>query len=206
MNKEANLIVIAAPSGAGKTSLVRALVQQIPKIKISVSYTTREPRPGDQEGVDYCFVSQDEFLRKVKENDFLEHAQVYGQYYGTSRSWVLEQLEAGIDVILEIDWQGAQQIHRLMPHSTSIFIVPPSIATLRERLVQRQQDHPEVIEQRLDLARSEIAHYLEFDYLVVNDDFEHALEDLVHIIRAGRLKSQNQTIRHAKLLGSLLKG
>ena len=206
MNKEANLIVIAAPSGAGKTSLVRALVQQVPNVKISVSFTTRPPRPGDTEGVDYCFVSQDQFLEKVEHHDFLEYAEVYGNYYGTSRSWVLEQLEAGIDVILEIDWQGAQQIHKLMPNSISIFIVPPSIEALEQRLLQRQQDDLQVIERRLDLARSEIAHYLEFDYLVVNDTFEHALSDLAHIVSTGRLRSQNQTVRYGKLLSGLLAG
>ncbi len=205
MNKEANLIVIAAPSGAGKTSLVRALLQKISEIKISVSFTTRPPRPGDVEGVDYCFLTKEEFLQKVEHGDFLEYAEVYGHYYGTSRSWVLEQLEAGTDVVLEIDWQGAQQIHKLMPHALSIFIVPPLIETLEQRLVQRQQDDKEVIERRLDLARSEIAHYLEFNYLVVNDSFEHALTDLTRIIQAGRLRSQNQTIRHAKLLGGLLR-
>jgi len=204
LSNKANLYVIAAPSGAGKTSLVKALVQKLSHIKISVSSTTRPPRPNDVEGVDYCFISKESFDQKIHEGDFLEHAEVYGNYYGTSRSWVMQQLAEGNDVILEIDWQGAQQIRRWMPDSISIFILPPSIEILEQRLIQRQQDNESVIKKRLDLARSEIAHIDEFDYLVVNADFEKALDDLLHIVRAGRLRTVSQCERQAELLRGLL--
>ncbi len=205
MSKQANLYVIAAPSGAGKTSLVRALVQRLTEIKISISHTTRKPRPGDVEGVDYFFTAREQFLSMVDHGDFLEYAEVYGHYYGTSRSWVLQQLAEGIDVILEIDWQGAQQIRHLIPSSISIFILPPSVETLEQRLVQRQQDDNQVISQRLAVAQSEIKHYQEFDYLIVNDEFEPALSDLECIIKAGRLRCQNQAVHELTLLQDLLR-
>lgn len=205
MNKEATLYVIAAPSGGGKTSLVRELLQRVPGIKVSVSYTTRTARPADVEGVDYCFVSKEEFQRRVEHGDFLEHAEVHGNYYGTSASWVKQQVAAGTDVILEIDWQGVRQIKKLFPDAISIFIVPPSLKILEQRLVSRQQDHHEIIKKRLAVAQSEIAHYGEFDYLVVNDQFETAVADLIHIVSAARLRVRNQRVQEKELLEGLLK-
>lgn len=205
MNKEANLYVIAAPSGGGKTSLVKELLQRVPGLRVSVSSTTRAARPADVEGVDYCFVSKEEFQRRVEHGDFLEHAEVHGHYYGTSASWVKQQLAVGTDVILEIDWQGAQQIQKLFPDSISIFIVPPSLKILEQRLVGRQQDDHEIIKKRLEVAQSEIAHYAEFDYLVVNDQFEVALADLIHIVSAARLRVRNQKLQEKELLEGLLR-
>lgn len=181
---KANLYIIAAPSGAGKTSLVKALVQKMPNLKVSVSYTTRKPRPGDREGIDYHFIKSQEFEAMIQHNAFLEYAKVHGNYYGTSRAWIEQAISQGTSVILEIDWQGAQQIRQLMSDAIAIFILPPSVATLRERLIRRQQDEAEVINQRLDAAKSEIKHYEEFDYLVVNDHFDSALHDLEAIIQA----------------------
>jgi guanylate kinase len=202
--QQANLYVIAAPSGAGKTSLVKALVQRVPNIKVSVSYTTRKPRPGDREGVDYCFIDTDKFQAMIADNAFLEYAEVHGNYYGTSRAWIEDEIGKGVDVILEIDWQGARQIKNLMCQAVSIFILPPSVATLHERLVRRQQDDDEVIAQRLKAARSEIEHYQEFDYLIVNDHFEEALKDLEAIIRANHLLCAKQVDSRAELINQLL--
>lgn len=182
MNKQGNLFIVAAPSGAGKTSLVRAIVAQLPRFKISISHTTRPPRPGDQHGREYFFVTPQEFQDLVKQGVFLEHAQVFGHYYGTSAKWVQQQLQQGDDVILEIDWQGAQQIRRLMPRAVSIFILPPSIEELRQRLKKRRQDDDATIMVRLKAAQDEIAHCGDFDYLVVNDDFTQALEELKNLL------------------------
>lgn len=196
--------MVAAPSGAGKTSLVNALVSRLEGIKISISHTTRAPRPGDREGVDYHFVSHAEFQKMIEDQDFIEHAEIYGQCYGTARSWLLDQLERGTDVILEIDWQGARQIRALFKPAKSIFILPPSQQALRERLVKRSQDAPAVVENRLEKAQGEMAHCVEFDYLVINDDFERALEDLVHIVSAERLQCVVQQAAAEQLLAELL--
>ncbi len=196
--------MIAAPSGAGKTSLTRALVQTTSQLQISISHTTRGKRADEQHGVHYWFVDPDEFKTMIQAEAFLEYAQVFGHYYGTSRQWVEEQLQAGIDVILEIDWQGARQVQALFPSSCSIFIIPPSPELLRERLQTRRQDASAVIEQRLAGASAEVAHYPEFDYLVVNDVFEKALGDLQAIIHANRLKREKQVVKHVKLLAELI--
>lgn len=206
MNKghKANLFVISAPSGAGKTSLVRALARELDEIKISISHTTRPMRPKDQEGIDYFFVDENRFQTMVAQGAFLEHATIYGHHYGTEKEWVLRQLKAGEDVVLEIDWQGARQIRQLFPPALLIFILPPSAETLRERLVKRRQDEPDIITQRLAVAREEMLHCTEFDYLVVNDDFDQAVQSLVHIVSAERLQSDVQEEKLAPLLAELL--
>lgn len=198
------LYVVSAPSGAGKTSLVKAMLERDSGILVSVSHTTREMRPGEVDGVDYNFVAMDEFNKMIEASAFLEFAEVFTNKYGTSQLWVQEQLDNGKDVILEIDWQGAQQIRRLMPDCLSIFIVPPSKEALRERLNNRGQDSEEVIEHRMSEAVSEMSHYGEYDYLVVNDDFDTALNDLHSIFVAQRLKLDNQQDSQSELLTSLL--
>src|SRR5690554_693326 len=201
---QGTLFVISAPSGAGKTSLVAEMLRQDSQLGVSVSHTTRPMREGEQDGVNYHFVSRDEFEAMIAEGDFLEHADVFGNYYGTSHVWVRETLAKGRDVILEIDWQGAAQVRRLMPECVSIFIVPPSAEVLRERLIGRGTDAPEVIERRLAEAEEECRHAAEFDYLVVNDDFGVALADLLAITRSQRLKMSVQQLRHGKLLAGLV--
>lgn len=205
MNKEGNLFIVAAPSGAGKTTLVRALVKKIENIKISISYTTRAPRPGEQEGVDYFFVTGSQFQQMIIEQAFLEYAEVYNFHYGTAKEWVMRHLQLGFDIVLEIDWQGANQIRRLFPPALSIFILPPSGHALQERMEHRQQDTSEVIAKRMQKAKSDIEHYCEFDYLVVNDDFDRAVNDLVSIVRAERLQRDVQEQKIANLLAELLK-
>lgn len=198
------LITIAAASGSGKTSLVKALTESVPNLQVSISHTTRPMRQGESQGHHYFFVSKQQFLNMFTSNEFLENAEVFGHYYGTSKSWVEEKLREGVDVILEIDWQGAAQIRKLFPQSMSIFILPPSISVLRERLLARKQDQIEIIERRLAVANKEIAHCTEFDYLVINDNFEHALSNLKTIITAKRLETPLQLKRHSKLLEDLL--
>lgn len=183
------LFIISAPSGAGKTSLVKALLGLLPTLEASVSYTTRLKRESEQAGVDYHYVAVDEFKAMVADNDFLEYAEVFGNYYGTSKKLVEAQLLAGTDVILEIDWQGAQQVRQLAEDCVSIFILPPSIEVLEERLKGRGQDADEVIARRMQAAMAEMSHYDEFDYLVVNDEFEMALADLSCLIKSQRLKT-----------------
>lgn len=199
-----NVFVVSAPSGAGKTSLVRALLEADPQVKLSVSYTTRPPRPGEVDGVHYHFVSVEQFMAMLNRGDFLESAQVYGNYYGTSQRWIEEQLAAGTDILLEIDWQGAAQIRRLMPKAVSIFILPPSLEALRVRLRGRGQDAEEVIERRLAAAREDMSHVGEFDYVIINDDFSTASLDLQAVVRAQRLRVEGQLARHASLLKELL--
>jgi guanylate kinase len=177
-----NLFVIAAPSGAGKTSLVKALLARMPQLHVSISYTTRNKRPTEQDGREYYFVSVPEFRQLVERNDLLEHAQVFDNYYGTGRQPVEAQLSKGRDVVLEIDWQGAQQVRKAMPACKTIFILPPSRQALEERLRTRATDSNEVIERRLRDAVSDMTHWREFDYVVVNDDFEHAVTDLMRIV------------------------
>ena len=183
--RRGRLFVIAAPSGAGKTSLVRALMERVPALRFSISYTTRARRPTEAHGRDYFFVSKDEFQAMVRRGEFLEHAQVFDNFYGTARSQVETSLAAGQDLILEIDWQGAQQIRRALPECRSIFILPPSRAELERRLRGRGTDAEDVIQRRLRDAATDMLHWSEFDYVVVNDDFERALADL-HAIVQGR--------------------
>lgn len=198
------LFVVASPSGGGKTSLVNALIQKFSHLKISISYTTRQSRPGEVDGKDYHFIDEETFQKMVGNKEFLEHAEVYGCHYGTSHHWVLKQLEKGTDIILEIDWQGARQIRQLFPSTVSIFILPPSRPVLLERLERRRQDSGEVIKKRMEEAVSEMTHCHEFDYLIINDQFEKALEDLGHIVRAERLKCDRQRILKSELLDQLL--
>lgn len=198
------LYIISAPSGGGKTSLVNALVSSMSNLFISVSYTTRPMRPGEQNGVNYHFVASAEFQELIKKNTFLEHAKVFNHEYGTSRAWVEQQLKQGHDVILEIDWQGAQQIRNNFKQCVSIFILPPSRDALRDRLLNRAQDNSQVIEQRMAQAINEMSHYHEFDYLIINDVFENALFDLKAIIRSRRLLLPMQTQLHNELIENLL--
>jgi guanylate kinase len=198
------LFVLAAPSGGGKTSLVAALLEREPGIRLSVSYTTRAPRPGETEGVHYHFVDEPRFLALNAAGEFLEHAFVHGHWYATSAVWLNEQVAHGNDVLLEIDWQGAAQVRRLIPAAVHIFILPPSLASLKERLEKRGQDSPEVVERRLDAAREEMRHCTEFDYVIMNQDFARAVDDLCAIVRAARLTAPRQAVRHAHLLQRLL--
>ncbi len=199
-----NLFIVAAPSGAGKTSLVRALLEADQHVKLSVSYTTRSPRPGEENGVDYHFVDDAEFLRMTGEGDFLECAQVHGARYGTSQKRVEAALQAGNDVVLEIDWQGAAQVRQLLPEAISIFVLPPSIEALEQRLRGRGQDSDEVIKRRLAAARDEMSHVGEFDYVTINDKFESAFEDIRAIVRSQRLLRVKQLVRNAQLIEALL--
>ena len=199
------LYIVSAPSGAGKTSLVKALLDSNEQIRVSVSHTTRSMRPGEVDGVNYHFVAREEFLGMLEQDEFLEHAEVFGNLYGTSQRWVERTLAEGLDLILEIDWQGAQQVRRLMPQAQSIFILPPSQEALRHRLNNRGQDSEEIIERRMREAVSEMSHYVEYDYVVINDQFSHALEDLKAIFRARQLRQGSQQKRHAELLERLLR-
>ncbi len=200
------LFIIAAASGTGKTSLVKALVADADRLGVSVSHTTRPARPGEVDGVNYHFTSREQFLAEVAAGQFLEHAEVFGNLYGTSRTWVEQQLASDHDVILEIDWQGAQIVRELMPQALSIFILPPSLNALAERLNGRGTDSNEVIAHRLSEAIADITHYSEFDYLVINDDFATALADLQAIVRAARQSHRAQAARQAELIKRLLTG
>jgi guanylate kinase len=198
-----NLFVIAAPSGGGKTSLTRALLEREPGIHLSVSYTTRPPRPGEQDGVDYHFVSADRFAALKNGNEFLEHAHVHGNWYATSATWLKSQVSAGQDVLLEIDWQGAAQVRILIPESVHIFILPPSLESLEERLVRRGQDDAATIARRLIAAREEIRHCVEFNYVIINQEFASAVDDLTAVVRATRLRTAQQLARHPPLIAQL---
>jgi guanylate kinase len=198
------LYIVSAPSGAGKTSLVKALLDAQPRVRVSVSHTTRPMRPGEVDGVNYHFVEREAFLETLGRDEFLEHAEVFGNLYGTSQRWVEQTLADGYDLILEIDWQGAQQVRRLMPQAKSIFILPPTQEALRQRLTNRGQDSDEVIDKRMREAVSEMTHYVEYDYLVINDDFAHALVDLQAIFRANQLLAEPQQQRFSHLLQELL--
>jgi len=202
--KRGSLFIISAPSGAGKTSLVGKLVESQPEIQVSVSHTTRPSRPGEENGVHYHFVSKEDFEVQIGEANFLEYAEVFGNYYGTSQKVVEEKLAEGVDVILEIDWQGAEQVRKLMPEAISVFIVPPSMEELRNRLTGRGSDADDVIARRLSEAQLEMSHYLEFDYLVVNDDFEVALSLLQAIFSANRLTIGKQQLAQKELMSDLL--
>jgi guanylate kinase len=201
---QGTLFIVSAPSGAGKTSLVKALRQSLSGFTVSVSHTTRAQRPGEEHGRDYFFVARPEFERMIEAGEFLEHARVFDNYYGTARSTVEAALAGGQDVLLEIDWQGARQIRMLMPDCASVFVLPPSRKTLEERLNARGQDDPETIARRMRDAISEMSHYREYDYLVVNDDFEQALAELRSIIVASRLATVRQAERHRNLIAGLL--
>ena len=200
-----NLYVVAAPSGTGKTTLVKALVEALPKVNVSISHTTRSKRTNEMHGVNYSFIHESEFKRLLAQGDFLEHAVIFDHYYGTSKSTVAETLAKGIDVILEIDWQGHQQIKDLFPYAIGIFILPPSLEDLKERLIKRNQDHPEVISKRLADARETVSHIHEFEYVIINDDFASALQDLKIIIEAGRLLRNRQTLKLDHMIRDLAK-
>lgn len=198
------LFIVSAPSGAGKTSLVRALRENLDGFTVSVSHTTRAQRPGEVHGRDYVFVNHAEFETMIEAGEFLEHARVFDNYYGTARATVEKALAEGQDVLLEIDWQGARQIRSLMPDCISIFILPPSLRTLEERLKARGQDDPDTIARRMRDAISEMSHYSEYDYLIVNDDFDRALADLRSVVVASRLKTGRQSEVYKELIAGLL--
>lgn len=203
---QGTLFIVSAPSGAGKSSLIQALLKTQPlyDTQVSVSHTTRDTRPGEHHGEHYFFVSKDEFRRMIEQDEFLEHAEVFGNYYGTSRAAIEQVLSTGVDVFLDIDWQGAQQIRAKMPQARSIFILPPSKDELGRRLRGRGQDSEEVIAKRMAQAVAEMTHCAEYDYLIVNDDFDLALSDLKTIIRAERLRLGRQLLRHDALISKLL--
>ncbi|MDB9968318.1 guanylate kinase [Gammaproteobacteria bacterium] len=200
------LFIVTAPSGAGKTSLVKALIEREQQLRVSVSHTTRAKRPGEECGVNYHFVGEAAFMEMLRKGNFFESALVYGNHYGTSQLWVNEQLEAGLDVILEIDWQGAVQVRNLDPKACSIFILPPSLETLKIRLLNRAQDDTETIENRMSEAVAEISHVAEANFVVINEDFDTALEDLCAIIRSCRLTMKYQETNQAALFASLALG
>ncbi len=198
------LYIISAPSGAGKSSLVKALTDADEQIRISVSHTTRAMRPGEVDGVHYHFVERTEFVKMIEHGDFLERAEVFGNLYGTSQSHLQQTLDEGHDLILEIDWQGAEQVRQLMPKARSIFILPPSLEALHQRLTNRGQDSDEIIEGRMREAVSEMSHYVDYDYLIINDDFAHALDALKAIFRTTQLQQKRQLQRFGKFLAELL--
>ena len=200
----ANLFIIAAPSGCGKTSLVKALLEKVNNLTVSTSHTTRDPRPGEINGKNYFFISKSEFNEINAKNGFLESAQVFDNFYGTAKQTVVNLLDKGIDVILEIDWQGARQIKKIFTDSIGIFILPPSEGELRNRLNNRGQDSDEIISRRMHDAVNEMQHYDEFDYLVINDEFNIALNNLETIILSQRLSIKEQSTKHASLLKSLI--
>lgn len=204
MTTTGTLYIVSAPSGAGKTSLVKALMDSMAQVRVSVSHTTRSIRPGEVDGVNYHFTPREKFIEMLEQGDFLEHAEVFGNLYGTSHSWVKQTLSNGYDLILEIDWQGAQQVRKLVPEARSIFILPPTHQDLRQRLHNRGQDAADVIDLRMQQAIDEMSHYVEYDYIVINDDFATALEDLKAIFRANQLQLGTQQKRHTQLLCDLL--
>ena len=195
-----NLFIVCAPSGAGKTTLVDALLKADSGIRLSVSYTTRKPRAGEVDGREYHFVSQEKFQEMAAAGAFLESALVHGNYYGTSQPWINDQRAAGADILLEIDWQGAAQVRKMMPDAIGIFILPPSFEALVSRLNTRAQDPPDVIARRIAGARAEISHVSEFKYVIINDKFDEAVKDLVSIVRARRLLVSGQLARHSDLI------
>lgn len=199
-----HLFIVSAPSGAGKTTLVRMLLANDPGIRLSISYTTRAPRPGEADGREYNFVTPETFRGMVERGDFLEWAEVHGNCYGTSRPWIEAEMAAGRDVLLEIDWQGAQQVRKLFPSAIGVFVLPPSLAELERRLTGRGTDAAEVIARRLAAAQDEMRHVPEFDYVIINDELQRALADLLSVVRASRLRLESQRIRHSRLFEDLL--
>ena len=204
MSNRGTLYTISAPSGAGKTSLVNALLTSVEDIRVSVSHTTRTMRPGEEDGINYHFVDEATFVAMINNSAFLEHAKVFKHYYGTAQAWVEDILNNGEDVILEIDWQGAEQIRRLQPNCISIFILPPSPKALEQRLTERGQDDQAVIEHRLAEAQEEMSHFVEADYLIINDDFDTALAELRAVVISQRLKLASQQQKNHQLLKDLL--
>ena len=198
-----NLFVISAPSGAGKTSLVHALLNINPQIELSVSYTTRNPRPGERDGKDYHFVSRETFVAMMQRGEFLESAEVYGNLYGTSQTWIAHGTRQGRDILLEIDWQGAAQVRRLFPECISIFILPPSMEALEQRLTGRGKDNDEVIARRMAAVREDVAHVAEFDYVIINDNLNEALRELNAVVLSARLRGAAQLARHQALINQL---
>ncbi len=198
-----NIFVVTAPSGAGKTTLVAALLAADKNVNLSVSYTTRAPREGEVNGKDYHFVSRDVFEAMIARGEFLESAEVYGNYYGTSQVWIQEAVAAGKDILLEIDWQGAQQVRRLFPEAIGVFILPPSVETLANRLKGRGKDSDEVIARRMQVAKEEMSHVDEFTYVIVNEMIDEAVRDIVSIVRCERLRLEKQSTRHAALISEL---
>lgn len=198
-----HLYIVAAPSGTGKTTLVRLLLENDPGIRLSISYTTRAPRAGEEDGREYHFVGVPDFLAKIGTGDFLEWAEVHGNYYGTSKTWIEAEMAAGRDVLLEIDWQGAQQVRKIFPAAIGVFILPPSLAELERRLSGRGTDSAETIARRMAAARDEMRHMAEFDYVIINDDLQQALGDLLSVARASRLSFKAQSQRHAALFANL---
>ena len=203
-NCSGSLFIVAAPSGGGKTSLVKKLVTSLEGITVSISHTTRKKRPGEVDGVDYFFVDEPEFIQMVGKSAFVEHAKVFNHYYGTSAEQITERLRAGIDIVLDIDWQGAEQIKHIFKDAVSIFVIPPSVGALKKRLMDRQQDDEQVIANRMQRANDELSHYPEFDYLIVNDDFATAAEELKAIVVAHRLRMGRQMVQQRQLLSFLL--
>lgn len=198
-----SLFIVVAPSGAGKSTLVNALLKQEPGIKLSISYTTRPPRPGEEHGREYFFMAVEDFLARRAAGEFLESAEVHGNYYGTSRVQIEQQMSTGTDVLLEIDWQGARQVLKQFPNAVDIFILPPSITALEERLTKRGQDEPHIITRRILAAGGEIAHAPEFDYVIINEEFSTALSDLCAIVHAARCRMAQQSKRNADLFAQL---
>lgn len=203
MDTSGYLFIISAPSGAGKTSLVKSLLQSDLDLNLSISHTTRSPRSSEVDGEDYHFVSQETFQRMLNNGEFLESAEVYGNFYGTSEKWIHEKISAGQDIVLEIDCQGAKQVQRIFTRSIGIFILPPSLEALAVRLNSRGQDDPEVIQKRLAAAREEVSHIHDFDYIVINNQLEYALRELICIIKAERLRKHRQLIKYHTLISQL---
>jgi guanylate kinase len=197
------VFIVSAPSGAGKSSLVAALLSEEKNIALSVSHTTRAPRTGERHGKEYFFISQEQFASMREQGDFLESAQVYGNLYGTSRTWMEQTLAGGKDVVLEIDWQGAQQLRHVFPRAIGVFILPPSLPVLKQRLETRGKDAPEVIARRLAAAQEDVQHVRDFDYVIINKEFSEAVRDLTSIVRAERLRREPQLQRHRELIEQL---
>ncbi len=199
-----NLFIVSAPSGAGKTTLVRGLLQEDPQVHLSVSYTTRAPRQGEADGREYHFVDLATFQIMKDRGDFLEWAEVHGNFYGTSRVWIEDQMEEGRDILVEIDWQGARQVKKSFPGATGIFILPPSLHELENRLTGRGTDHPDIIARRLAAAQEEMSHVDDFEYAIINNELRMALDDLCAVVRAARLLTPGQRIRHSSVFSDLL--